>query len=167
MPRILLRILFRLALCSLAAYLMWRRLGPSGLAFSAPIFGVALARPIIDLVGEFSGAARNAALADLQGRNFEHRGQRLDISEDEQAHRWVSVRDVRKVIASFPRDAVLRARFANDLLHDAALGGDRIRADALLAYLRQATEAESIKFRNWLEREVVIPAAKVRERLGS
>ncbi|MDB5857030.1 MAG: hypothetical protein JWQ76_719 [Ramlibacter sp.] len=164
MPRILLRILFRLALCSVAAYLLWRKLGASGLAFSAPIFGVALARPIIELVAEFTGLVKHAALADLQGRNFEHRGQRLDISEDGQAHRWVSVRDVRKIIPSFPRDAVLRTQFPDDLLHDASLGGERIRADALLAYLRKATETEAIKFRNWLERDVVYPAAKIRER---
>jgi len=166
MLRIVLRIVVRLILCSAAAYLLWRRLGASGLAVSAPIFGVALTRPIIDLVGEFTIAARQTALSDLHGRNYAHRGVRLDIFEDGQGHRWVSLRDARKVISSLPRDAVLRSQFPADLLHDAALKGERIRADTLLAYLRKGTQTDSIKFRNWLERDVVIPAAKIRERLG-
>ena len=162
MVHILLRILFRLVLCSVAAYLMWRKFGASGLAFSAPLFGVALARPIIDLVSEFSGLAKHAVLADLQGRNYEHRGHRLDIWEDEDGQRWVSVRDVRKILPSLPRDTVLRSQFPSDLLHDPRLKGERIRADTLLAYLRKSTETDSIKFRNWLERDVVLPSARMR-----
>lgn len=164
MLRIALRIVVRLILCSVAAYVMWRRFGASGLAFAAPLFGVALARPLIDLVGEFALTAKHSALGDLHGRNYEHRGVRLDIAEDAYGYRWVSVRDVRKVLPSFPRDAVLQAQFPGDLLEDAAMKGGRIRADALLAYLRKATETESIKFRNWLERDVVMPAEKIRER---
>jgi hypothetical protein len=162
MLNIVLRIVFRLLLCCAAAFLLWYRLGASGLALSAPIFGVVLARPIIDLVGEFAISAKHGALANLHGRNFEHRGFRLDISEDEFPYRWISVRDVRKVLPSLPRDEVLRAQFPKDLLHDASLKGERIRADTLLAYLRKATETDSIKFRNWLERDVVHPAARAR-----
>ena len=162
MARIVLRILIRLVLCSAGAYLFWLRFGASGLAFAAPLFGVALARPIIDLVSELSGAAKHAALADLQGRNYQYRGHRLDIAEDDEGQRWVSVRDVRKNIASFPRDAVVRTQFASDLKQDKALKGDRIRAEALLDYLRKATETDTIKFRNWLERDVVLPSARMR-----
>lgn len=46
MLRVLLRIVFLLVLCSQAAYLMRLKFGASGLAFSAPLFRVALARPI-------------------------------------------------------------------------------------------------------------------------
>jgi hypothetical protein len=162
MIRIVLRILFRLVLCAVASYFMWRRFGASGLAMSAPIFGVALARPIIDLVAEFSGLAKRVALADLEGRNFEFRGCRLNVAEHDDGHRWISVRDVRKVLPSFPRDAVLRSQYPADLVHDAALKGERIRAEALLTHLRKATETDSIKFRNWLERDVIFPAARAR-----
>jgi hypothetical protein len=162
MIRIVLRILVRLALCALASYFAWRRWGPSGLAISAPIFGVALARPVIDLVAELSVTARQVALGDLEGRNFEFRGHRLNVAEHDDGHRWISVRDVRKVLPSFPRDAVLRSQFPADMQHDEALKGERIRADALLTHLRKATETDAIKFRNWLERDVIFPAARAR-----
>lgn len=158
----ILRILFRLLLCSAVTYLVWRKFGTVAFALSAPLFGVALARPIIELAGEFVLSAKQAALADLQGSHYAYHGFRLGISEDEHPYRWISVRDVRKVIPSLPRDTVLRAQFPQDLRHDPDLQGERIRAEALLAYLHKATEAESIRFRNWLEREVVFPAARMR-----
>jgi hypothetical protein len=162
MTPIVLRILVRLVLCAVASYFMWRRWGPTGLAISAPLFGVALARPIIDLVAEFSVMAKRAALGDLEGRNFEFRGQRLDVAEHDDGHRWISVRDLRKVLHAFPRDAVLRAQFPAEVRHDPALRGERIRADAVLTHLRKATETDAIKFRNWIERDVIFPAARAR-----
>jgi hypothetical protein len=162
MTRILLRIAFRLLLCCAASYAMWLRFGPTGLAMAAPVFGVALARPLIDLVAEFSVLTKHAALGDLQGRNFSFRGLRLDIAEHDDGYRWISMRDVRKVLPALPRDAVLRSRFPADLRHDESLQGERIRAEALLDYLRKATETDSIKFRNWLEKDVVFPAARAR-----
>ena len=166
MTRILLRIAFRLVLCCAATYALWLRLGATGFAVAAPIFGAALARPLIDLVAELSGQVRHAVLADLAGRNYEFRGMRFDVAEYDDGHRWISVRDVRKVLRSMPRDAVLRAQFPADLQHDAGLKGERIRAEALLTYLRKATEADSIRFRNWLEKDVVFPAAKARQSPG-
>ncbi|MCG2591730.1 hypothetical protein LZ009_02945 [Ramlibacter sp. XY19] len=163
MIRLLLRIAFRFALCCAATYLLWLRLGTIAFAVAAPIFGAALARPLIDLVGELAGEVKRAALADLEGRNYEFRGMRFDIADHVDGYRWISVRDVRKVLRAMPRDAVLRAQFPADLLHDEGLKGDRIRAEALLAYLRKATETDSIKFRNWLEKDVVSPAAKARQ----
>ena len=162
MTRIVLRILLRLALCCVASYVMWWKWGATGLAVSAPIFGVALARPIIDLVAEFSLLAKSVALADLEGRNFEFRGLRLDVAEYTDGYRWIALRDVRKVLPALPRDAVLRAQFPQDLVHDTGVKGERIRAEALLAYLRKATEVEAIKFRNWVERDVVFPARRGR-----
>ena len=162
MTRIVVRIAVRLVLCALASYFMWRRWGPTGLAVSAPVFGVALARPIIDLVAEFSVLAKRVALGDLEGRNFEFRGLRLDVADHDDGYRWISVRDVRKVLPAFPRDAVLRSRFPADLVNDPRLKGERIRAEALLGYLRKATETEAIKFRNWVEKDVVFPAARAR-----
>jgi len=156
MTRILLRIAFRFVLCCMAAYALWLRMGTTGFAISAPIFGVALARPIIDLFAEFSVQVKHAAMADLEGRNFQFRGVRLDIADHDDGYRWISVRDVRKVLPAMPRDAVLRSQFPNDVKED------RIRAEALLAYLGKATETESIKFRNWLQKDVVFPAAKGR-----
>jgi hypothetical protein len=42
----------------------------------------------------------------------------------------------------------------------------RISAEALQVYLSKSTGPDALRFRNWLEREVVRPAAIARRRLG-
>jgi hypothetical protein len=166
MPRLLAIAGLRLLFCAVMAYVLWRLLGAVGLVVSAPLFGVLLARPILEMSAELRDSARTLAYSPVEGRHFEHRGFRLDIVEDDRHHRWVSVNDVRKVIAQLPREAVLLRQFPEGLRDDPAVRGQRIHADVLLAYLARSTEGDSVRFRNWLEREVVLPAAKIRQRLG-
>lgn len=166
MPRILAIIGFRLLLGCAAAYGFWYLLGAFGLAMSAPLFGALLAKPILELFAELFQSAKALAYADVKGRYFEHRGIRFNVVEDEFHHRWVSIRDVRKVMPKLPRDGVLRRQFPDGLRHERTVKGSVIHADALLAYLAKASEPDSVKFRNWLEREVVRPAATIRDRLG-
>jgi hypothetical protein len=166
MPRILAIAAFRLLLGCAAAYLFWRVLGPVGLAVSAPVFGVLLAKPIFEFSAELRGFTKALAYADLQGRYFEYRGARFKIVEDEWHHRWIRVKDVRKLVPRLPRDAVLRKQFPDALRDEPTVNGSVIRADALLGYLGQSTEGDSVKFRNWLEREVARPASTIRRRSG-
>lgn len=166
MNHLLLRTALRLLFCIAVAYALWRLLGAVGWVVSAPLFGVLLARPILELVGDLRDATKSMAYARVAGRHFEHRGFRLDIVEDGRHHRWVSLADVRKLITSLPRDASLRRQFPQGLCDDATIRGSRIHADALLAYLARSTDGDALKLRNWLEREVVLPAAKLRQRLG-
>jgi hypothetical protein len=166
MRALLITLAIRLLVCAALAYVLWRWRGESGLVWAALPLALALPRPLIDLVGEFKLLAHRRALAGVQGRHFQHRGIALDIAEDERHHRWIKVSDVRKLIPSLPREAVLREQFPQGLSGDAQTHDERIHADALLAYLEKSTDAVSLKFRHWLRREVVFPATRVRERLG-
>jgi len=166
MARVLAVIALRtLAGCMVAA-LFWHLLGAFGLAMAAPLFGALLARPLLELIAELRASTRALAYADVKGHYFEHRGMRLRVLEDERHHRWVSLNGVRRMMPGLPRDEVLRRQFPDGLREEPAAGGAVIHADALLAYLGRANETESVKFRNWLEREVVRPAATIRARLG-
>jgi hypothetical protein len=166
MRRLLLTLAIRLLVCAASAYVLWRWRGESGLVWAALPLALALPRPLLDLMSQFKLLAHRRALAGVQGRHFQHRGIALDIAEDERHHRWIKVSDVRKLIPSLPREAVLREQFREGLSGDAATHDERIHADALLAYLEKSTDAASLKFRHWLRREVVFPATRVRERLG-
>jgi hypothetical protein len=166
MARVLAILGFRLLLGCAAACGLWHLQGPSGLAMSAPLFGALLAKPILELFAELFHSAKASAFAGFKGRYFEYRGISFNVVEDERHHRWVSVHDVRKVMPQLPRDGVLRRQFPEGLRHDPAVKGSVIHADALLAYLVKSSEPDSVKFRNWLAREVVRPAATIRGRLG-
>jgi hypothetical protein len=166
MSQVLVSLALRLPVCMVVSFALWRFLGPIGLVVSAPLFGVLLAKPLFELADELRHSDKTLAYSAIQGRNFEHRGFRLDVAEDDRHHRWISVNDVRKLIPSLPKPAVLRSHFPDGVQEDRAISGHRIHDDALLEYLAKSTDANSLKFRNWLEREVALPGAKVRQRLG-
>ena len=166
MARSLAVIGLRVLVGCLVAALFWYLLGAFGLAMSAPLFGALLARPLLELMAELRASTRALAYADVKGQYFEHWGMRLRVVEDERHHRWVAVDGVRRIMPGLPRDAVLRRQFPDGVREEPAAGGTVIHADALLAYLGRANEVESVKLRNWLEREVVRPAATIRARLG-
>lgn len=166
MARVLTVIALRVLAGCLVAAMFWHLLGAFGLAMSAPLFGALLARPLLELISEIRTSTRALAFADVKGQYFEHRGMRLRVVEDERHHRWVGVNGVRRIVPGLPRDAVLHRQFPDGVRDEPAAGGTVIHADALLAYLGRANEVESVKLRNWLEREVVRPAATIRARLG-
>ena len=48
----------RAAGCALATWAGWRALGPIGLVVTAPLWGIAFARPLIDAFGALRHSAR-------------------------------------------------------------------------------------------------------------
>lgn len=161
-PRLLGRIALRLLLASGISYLLWRVLGLVGVVVTAPLFGVLLARPLIDLVSASRAAVKELALADLEGRHFAYRGVALDIAEDEDHRRWIRVADLRKLLPGFPRDDLLLRQYADDCRKEAA--GLRFECDALLGTLARASNPATLRLKSWLEREVVAPSQKLRAR---
>ena len=157
----ILRVAIRLVLCGLLGWAAWRWMdGPAGIAIAAPGFGALLARPLIDLVAHTHRTGKEIALADLQGRYFHYRGNGIDIADDEEDHRWLLAADVRKVLPGLPRDATLQLQFPGRVQALPPVPGVRIRADALLEFLRKASDAPSIRFKVWIEREVIYPTGK-------
>lgn len=165
-PRLLAGVALRLLLCGLCAWLLWRVFGAVGLVGSAMLFAAALARPLIDLAGDLRGAVKAAAWQDVEGRHYAFHGHAFAVDEDDDHHRWLRVADVRKVLPAFPRTAVLQARYGERVRATAAAGRSTIRADALHDYLAQATDAEAVRLRSWLHRDVIQPAERIRQRLG-
>jgi hypothetical protein len=154
-PKAILHVAIAAALGALLAWVLWRWFGLAGIVFAAPGIGALLARPLINLVAETGYAGKSAAFAGLQGKYFAHRGNRIDISEDDDDARWLLVSDVRKVVPGLPRDEVLSRQFAERAGIVEGFTGFRIRADALAEYLQKASDTSSLKFRVWLDREVL------------
>jgi hypothetical protein len=148
----------QLLACAGITWAVWRVFGKFAFVFCAPLLGAVLARPIYDLVAAAYGKSRELALRDSHGRHFEYRGHAIDVVDDEDAHRWLRVRDVRKVMPGLVRDEVLQQRFGERAQALAPSRDFRIRADALLEHLRSANEPTAVKFKVWLERVVIMPS---------
>ena len=166
MRALLLRIAFRFVLCALPTWGVWRFLQWAGqppaiaLALCAPLFGVALARPVMDTVAWLHRTSRELALADVQGRYYNHHGKIIDVVEDAEDQRWLLASDARKVVTGLPRDEVLLRQYPDRAGAVADAIGFRVRADALLEYLGKSRDPASLRFKVWLEREVVCPSRK-------
>ncbi|HMA10203.1 MAG TPA: hypothetical protein VKP68_20145 [Ramlibacter sp.] len=164
MPKLLLKIALRTLACAVVTYGMWLKFGTVSLVVCAPLFGVALARPIVDLLEEAAHATTRAAFRDVDGRHFHYRGILVDVVEDADSYRWMRLADVRKIVTGLPADPVLRNLFPEGLREATASKAVCIKAEALLQYLQKATDPGTLRFKHWVEREVVFPASRLRER---
>lgn len=153
-----------LCIATAAWVLGWRYGGGSGLALAAvvssPLVALAFAPLVVPLLAASVRAVQEVAYRDIQGKYFAFKGHRVRIQEDESGSRWVRVRDIRDFVPEFPRDQVL-LRIAPD-----AIGrpeGERelyFQAASLDRYLARSRAEATIRFRNWLQREVLLAAER-------
>jgi hypothetical protein len=159
-----LQILLATLLCAAGVWFAYKVWGPFIIVFAAPLYGALVARPIINLVEESNYSAKAGILEEFQGKWYEHRGHRIDIAEDVERARWLLTAHVRKVVKALPRDEVLERQFGERAGHVETFAGFRIRADALAEYLRKSTDSQSLKFKVWLDREILGGANNPRAR---
>jgi hypothetical protein len=159
-------ILVRLALCVLLTWLVWHFLGTVGLVMTAPMYGVALARPLLDLASAIRHEMRRAQWREVEGRHFAFKGRTVHVLEDADHQRWVRIADVRAVVGLTAGDGALRITYP---------GGWRVLGkppeaylsdEALLAHLGKERSPKALRLRHWVEREIVFPARRQRERHG-
>ena len=155
MLRLIASILLRTAFCAVVSFYAFKVMGPFALAIGAPLLGALLARPIIDLVAESHWSGKAAVLESVQGKWWMYRGHRFDIADDIENLRWLLTSDVRKVVDALPRDEVLERQFGERVGKVESFAGFRIRADALAEYLLKSHDTATVKFKVWLDREVM------------
>ena len=160
----LLSIVLRLAVCCGLTWLAWRAIGPAGLAMSAPLFGIAFAKPLLESASNGYRALRRHVYRHVDGRHYAHRGHAIDIAEDAAHFRWLKVSDVRRLVPDLPGDRVLQSLFPTGVRAWRTPPGLRISAEALAGYLAKATDPDSLRLRRWLESAVAYPARRQRER---
>lgn len=159
-------VLFTLA-CALA-YAAWTHTGRNGLALSvvllSPVFGIASVALLGFVFGGSARWARQIAYHDVEGRYFAYKGTAIDVLLDLNAQPWIRVDDVRRIIAGLPRNASLRRLFPEGLGYLESPRILRISASALDLYCQKVTDPGSLRFREWLRREIIRPSAHWRNK---
>lgn len=128
-----------------------------GLIFSSLVFGLALSNPILELIINFSAFLKKSVYSNLNGTHYVFEDRAIDIHSDENNECWISLADARKVIKGFPKDAVILKLYPHDLIFDKNRKFLRIRAVALVNYLQSSSNITAMKFKLWIEREVIFP----------
>ena len=159
-----LRIVLRLALCAAVSWGVWRVGGLAAMVATAPLYGIALARPLVELASNARHLSRVAVWQPLEGRHHAFRGIAVQVLEDTEHHRWVRAADVRRIVGHTASDAALALTYPQGWRMLGQPAQPHIRADALVAHLRTERSPEALRLRQWVEREVAFPAQRVRER---
>lgn len=153
-----------LVCCAALIWLGWHLFRVFGLLMAASFCGLTLARPILDAVGTLRQQAHLAAWADVAGYHHAYRGHTVRVRDDDQQRPWLHVGDVRRIVPGLPADEVLQRLvpgLCQPMGQPAALG---MEAGALLAQLQGSHALTTLKFSQWLQREVLLPAELRRAR---
>ena len=166
MTAVLASIALRLAGCALLSWLAWRSFGLVALVTTLPLFGIALARPLLELASELRHQMRRAHWRDVEGRHYAYRGRTVRVVEDADRRRWVRLAAIRAIVGVTAGDGALAIAYPGAVLAIGRPPLPHLRDDALVAHLEKERSAEATRLRHWVEREIVFPARRERERLG-
>jgi hypothetical protein len=166
--RLLVTLALRSLLCAALGWLGWHFIGPGTIALTIPLFGIAAAKPLLELIGAAYGAVRARALADIEGQHYAYRGIPVRVVQDPQHRRWVRAADVRRIIGGTDSDSALKLTYGRGYRTTGRPAEPYFSESALLLHLsRQGSHAASGRLRLWVERVVVGPAREQRRRLGT
>ena len=155
---------FRFLTCFSVTVIAWFSMGPTGLVWCAPLYGIAFAAPLLDGSTSSLRWLRSLAYRDVEGCHFAFKGISINVAEDSKGYMWLRLADIRKVMPALVSDGVLRQLLGS---HVRLLPPDRavrIQAEALLAHFEQATQLDTLKFMQWIERTVAFPSKQRRAR---
>lgn len=159
-------ILLRGGFCAALAWTLWRLNFGVGVLFIAGLAGLMLARPLMDLAIAVWQAMRRANWRELEGRHYAFKGRTVHVAEDADHQRWVRLADIRAIVGFTASDAALRVTYPAGwrLLGRPPL--PHLSDEALLAHIAKERSPEAARLRLWIEREIVFPARRERERHG-
>ena len=164
MRPVLATLALRSALCAGLSWLAWWTSGPTGFVISLGMWGVALARPLLDLAGELRRLMRVAVWHDVEGRHHVFRGLPVQVLEDEEGQCWIRLADVRRIVGFTAGDGALALSYPQGWRQLGRPPQPHLRADALLEHLGKESSPTALKLKHWVQREIAYPAQRRRER---
>ena len=161
------RIAWRLALCAAGSWAAWHFGGLVTVVATAPLYGIALARPLLDLASELRHRSRALVWRSVEGRHYVFRGTPVQVLEDDQQRRWVRAADVRRIVGHTASDGALALTYPDGWRRMGRPAQPHFSDAALVAHLAKESTPEALRFRQWVEREIVFPGQRLRERAGT
>ncbi|MEO5845846.1 MAG: hypothetical protein ABIQ33_13500 [Caldimonas sp.] len=166
MTRIVASIALRLAVCAFVSWAVWRWFGLAAMVPTLPLFGILLARPLIELASALRDGMKKAQLAAVEGRHYAFRGRRVQVLEDPDRRRWVRLADVRAIVGITASDGALAITYRGGVRRLGQPAEAHVSEETLLAHLLKERGPEAVRLRVWVEREIVFPARREREHMG-
>ena len=141
------------------------RWGPFVMVWTAPLLAAAVCVPIMNLVANLRHRVRETTWLPVHGQHYVYKGVTIQVLEDEEHRRWVSLADARKVVGVTASERSLAVTYPGRCEHFGK-AGVYLRDDALVEHLGKENDPGALRFRTWAERTIALPGRKVRSNLG-
>ncbi|MCE2988940.1 MAG: hypothetical protein LW838_02180 [Nitrosomonadaceae bacterium] len=128
---------------------------------SIPLWGVILAKPILEFVGSYFDWAKREPYAKWQGRYYEFYGTHVRAEEDDEQI-WFMERDLLKMLGRKP-EKTNKLSYGEGNYREIRPGVLLLSESAVVALASRSHHPDAGKLRFWLEREVIAPHRKRRE----
>ena len=153
-----------IALCTVFFGMVGYWLGRYMIVFTAPAYGAAIARPLINLVANFRHTVRAGVWLPVHGTHYVFKDITIHVLEDDDNWRWLPLADVERVLGRKLNARVLAITYPERLEKGGKPVRMYMRDDALIEHLSRLSDPVALRFRTWLERSVALPARRMRQR---
>lgn len=130
----------------------------------SPLYGAAIARPLINWIANLRYAMRAQVWLPVHGKHYVFKGTTVHVLEDEDGWRWVLLADVQRVLGVAINARQLALTYPERLEMMGKPEQLHMRDDALITYLGKQKDATALRMRTWVERSIAFPAQRLRER---
>lgn len=154
----------QIALCTVCFGLVGYWLGKYMLVFTAPAYGAAIARPVINLIANFRHTVRARVWLPVHGTHYVFKDTTIHVLEDEDNWRWLPLADVEQVLGRKLNARLLAVTYPDRLLLAGKPARMHMRDEALIEHLSKLSDPNALRFRTWLDRNIALPARRIRQR---
>jgi hypothetical protein len=154
----------QIALCTVFFGLVGYWLGKYMIVFTAPAYGAAIARPLINLVANFRHGVRSAVWLPVHGTHYVFKDTTIHVLEDDDDWRWLPLADVERVLGRKLNARLLAITYPDRLEMGGKPSRMHMRDDALIEHLSRLSDPVALRLRTLLERSVALPARRMRQR---
>jgi hypothetical protein len=156
----------QIVLCVAAYALFGWRMGAFAMVITSPLLAAAIARPVMNLMGNTHYGLRSHVWLPVHGKHYVFKGVTVHVTEDEDHCRWLALADVRKCVGVTAGESALSTTYPGRVRRMGKPEQTFLRDDAVVEHLAKESNPAALRMRTWVDRTVVFPGRRIRQSLG-
>lgn len=134
--------------------------GVAGMVMTSPLFAAWFLKPLLAFgVGGWR-RIRRAVWMPVHGQHYVYQGVTLHLLADSQGAQWIALRDVQTVVGATAPERSLQLTYPGKLVPMGKPAHMHMQVDALVTYLAKQNNPVCLRFKVWVDRNIVFPARK-------
>jgi hypothetical protein len=156
----------QIVLCVAAYALFGWRMGAFAMVITSPLLAAAIARPVMNLMGNTHHGLRAHVWLPVHGKHYVFKGVTVQVTEDDDHCRWLALADVRKCVGVTAGESALATTYPGRVRRMGKPEQAFLRDDAVVEHLAKENNPAALRMRTWVDRTIVFPGRRIRQSLG-